>query len=108
MRDKQKTGVSRRDFVKAAAMGTVASSLAASGFPSIVPASVLKGNGPSDRINIGAIGTGRISRVHDLPGVWRSADAQIVAVCDLDSNRVDDARKLVNDYYSKKTGKTYD
>jgi len=94
--------------MKAAVMGTVASSLAASGFPSIVPASVLNGNGPSNRINIGAIGTGRISRVHDLPGVWRYDDARIIAVCDLDSNRVDDARKLVNDYYSKKTGKTYD
>lgn len=108
MKDKQKTGVSRREFVKAAVMGTVASSLVVSGFPTIVPASVLKGNGPSNRINIGAIGTGRISRVHDLPGVWRYADAQIIAVCDLDSNRVDDAKKLVNEYYSKKTGKSYD
>src|SRR5882762_358088 len=108
MKDKQKTGVSRRDFVKAAAMSTVASSLAATGFPSIVPASVLRGNGPSNRINIGAIGTGRISRVHDLPGVWRYADAQIIAVCDLDNKRVEDARKLVNQYYSKKTGKSFD
>jgi len=108
MKDKQKVGVSRRDFVKAAAMSTVASSLAATGFPAIVPASVLKGNGPGNRINIGAIGTGRISRVHDLPGVWRYDDARVIAVCDLDSHRVDDAKKLVNDYYSKKTGKSYD
>ena len=108
MRDKQKIGVSRRDFVKTAAMGAVASSLAVSGFPMIVPASALKGNWPSNRINIGAIGTGRISRGHDLPGVWRYADAQIIAVCDIDSNRVVDAKKLVDEYYSKKTGKTYD
>lgn len=47
-------------------------------------------------INIGAIGTGRISRVHDLPGVWRYPDAQITAVCDLDSKRVEDAKTLVN------------
>lgn len=88
-------------------MGTVAS-LAPSGFPTIVPASVVRGDVlPSDQINIGAIGTGRISRVHDLPGVWRYADARITAVCDLDSKRVEDARKLVNDYYSKTTGKTY-
>lgn len=54
MRDKQKTVVSRRDFVKAAVIGTVASSLDVSGFPAIVPTSVLKGNVPSNRINIGA------------------------------------------------------
>lgn len=54
------------------------------------------------------IGTGRISRVHDLPGVWRYDDARIIAVCDLDTKRVEDAKKLVNDYYSKKTGKIYD
>ena len=26
---------------------------------------------PSNRINVGAIGTGRISRGHDLPGIWQ-------------------------------------
>jgi len=31
-----------------------------------------------------------------------------MAVCDLDSKRVEDAKKLVNDYYSRKTGKSYD
>ena len=109
MKDKQRGGISRRDFVKAAAMGTVTSSLAASTFPTIVPASVVKGNAlPSNQLNIGAIGTGRISRVHDLPGIWRYSDARITAVCDLDSNRVEDAEKLINGYYSKATGKPYD
>src|SRR3989442_3610251 len=104
---RQETGVSRRDFMKTAATGAVAS-IAASGFPTIVPASVLQEHAPSNRINVGAIGTGRISREHDLPGVWRYDSAQIIAVCDLDSKRVEDAKKLVNGYYSKKTGKPYD
>lgn len=99
----KKIDVSRRDFVKTA----VGSSVAASGFPIIVPAGVLGKNAPSNRINIGAIGTGRISRDHDMPGVWKHDDARIVAVCDVDSKRVEDAKKLVNDHYSKKTGKTY-
>ena len=43
---------------------------------------------PSNRINIGAIGTGRISRGHDLPGLWKHDSARIMAVCDLDSQRV--------------------
>jgi predicted dehydrogenase len=107
MRDEKRRGTSRREFVKTAAAGAVAT-LAAGGFPSIVPASVLYGRGPGNRINVAAIGTGRISRGHDLPGVWRYEDAQVVAVCDLDSRRAEDAKRLVNDYYAKKTGKPYD
>jgi predicted dehydrogenase len=107
MSNTQKTGVSRRDFMKTAVTGAVAS-VAATGFPTIVPASVLQEHAPSNRINVGAIGTGRISREHDLPGVWRYDSAHLIAVCDLDSKRVDDAKKLVNGYYGKKTGKPYD
>ena len=39
-------------------------------------------NAPSNRINIGAIGAGRISRIHDMKEIHKHADAQIVAVCD--------------------------
>ena len=104
MSNKQKTDVSRRDFVKRAAQGAAASSLAISSFPTIVPAFVLGQDAPSNRINIGAIGTGRISREHDMPGVWKYDQARIMAVCDADSKRAGDAKKLVNGYYSKKTG----
>jgi predicted dehydrogenase len=98
---------SRRDFMTTAGKGIVASSVLA-GFPAIVPASVFGAASPGNRINIGAIGTGRISRGHDLPGLWKHEAARIMAVCDLDSRRADDARSLVNGYYSKKTGKPYD
>ena len=63
---------------------------------------------PSNRINVGAIGTGRISRGHDLPGIWKFDTARIMAVCDLDRRRMEDAKTLVNGYYAKKTGKPYD
>ncbi len=102
MSNKHKQNVSGRNFVKTAITGTIASSIAAGGFPAIVPASVLGQNAPSKRINVGAIGTGRISRDHDMPGVWKHDAARIIAVCDLDSKRVEDAKKLVNAYYSKK------
>jgi predicted dehydrogenase len=91
----------------AAAKGIVASSMLG-GFPSIVPASVLGSASPGNRINIGAIGTGRISRGHDLPGIWRYDTARIMAVCDLDAHRVEEARVLVNKHYSVKQGKAYD
>jgi len=69
-------------FLATAGKGLLASS-AASAFPAIVPASVLGADAPSNRVNVGAIGVGRISRGHDLPGVWRHGLAQVVAVCDL-------------------------
>jgi hypothetical protein len=60
--------VSCREFTKAAAGGPGAASVLAAGIPSIVPASVFGRNAPGTRINIGAIGTGLISRGHDMPG----------------------------------------
>jgi predicted dehydrogenase len=93
----------RRDFVKGS-MGAVV----AMGFPAIVPASVFGQKAPSNRINVGAIGVGRISRGHDLPGIWQFDQARIMAVCDLDAKRVDQAKTLINGVYSKKTGKPYD
>jgi predicted dehydrogenase len=101
---KEKTILSRRKFLQSSTKAGLALSL----FPSIVPASVFGKFAPSNRINIGAIGTGRISRIHDMPGVWKYDQARIMAVCDLDANRVQQAKILVNDYYSKKTGKSYD
>jgi predicted dehydrogenase len=92
---------SRRDFLKMGAAVAIV-------FPTIVPASVFGQTAPSNRINIGAIGVGRISRGHDLPGIWQFDQARIMAACDLDSKRVEEAKILINGYYSKKTGKPYD
>ena len=99
--------LSRRKLLSDVARGVGAASLAA-GFPVIVPSSVFGAASPSNRLNIGAIGNGRISRGHDMPGVWKFDTARIVAVCDLDQHRVEDAKTLVNGYYSKQTGKPYD
>lgn len=101
--DGNKSGLSRRSFLKQS-LGTAA----AVGFPAIVPSSVFGQMAPSNRITVGAIGTGRISRVHDLPNIWKYDGARVMAVCDLDSRRVDQAKALINGYYSKKTGKSYD
>lgn len=100
--------MSRRKALSVAGRGAFASSVLVAGFPSIVPASVFGATAPSNHINVGAIGTGRISRTHDMPGVWKHDHARIVAVCDLDRRRMEDAKTLVNGYYSRKTGKPYD
>src|SRR6201992_784381 len=96
-------GISRRQFVKKSV-----GAAAVAGFPTIVPSSVLGQMAPSKRINVGAIGVGRISRGHDMPGIWQYDDARIMAVCDLDAGRVKQGIDLVNGVYAKKTGKPYD
>ncbi len=107
MSSEKNDSISRRKFLDLSGKGILASTAIISGFPTILPASVFGKNAPSNRINIGAIGVGRISRGHDMPGVWKHDNAQITAVCDLDSNRVKSAQDLVNEYYTKKTGKDF-
>ena len=94
---------SRRSFLK-----TSLGAAAAAGFPTIVPSSVFGQSAPSNRINVGAIGVGRISRGHDLPGIWQFDGARIMAVCDLSDQRVEQGKALINGVYAKKSGKPYD
>src|SRR4030042_2916517 len=106
MKNLSEKKISRRHFLEKSIHLTAATTLSLS-LPSIVPSSVLGKNAPGNRINIGAIGTGRICRIHDLPGVWGYDDTRVIAVCDVDSKRLNDARTLVNDYYSKQSSKSY-
>ncbi len=92
----------RRDFMKKAALAT-----AAFGIPTLVPASVLGKNAPSNKIQIAQIGCGRIARDHDLPGVWKHDVARIVAVSDLDSKRMAEGKRFIEDYYTQKMGSPY-
>src|SRR3984885_454309 len=94
---------SRRQFLKRGTGGA-----AARGSPTREPDKVLGQLAPSKRINVGAIGVGRISRVHDMPGILQFDRARIMAVCDLDAHRVEDGKKFVNDFYTAKTGKSYE
>lgn len=81
--------------------------VAAIAAPMIVPSSVFGQNAPSNRITIGAIGVGRISRIHDMHETFQYDHAQIVAVCDLDSRRVASGQRFVDEAYSKKYGRPY-
>ncbi len=89
--------LSRRQFLKrAAGVGGVA--LAA---PLVVPASIFGANAPSNRITLGFIGTGRQAAYANIPGFLHQPDAQVVAVCDLDSWRMEKAKQQVEDFYAK-------
>ncbi|SOE23358.1 Predicted dehydrogenase [Spirosomataceae bacterium TFI 002] len=93
----------RRSFINKSLLGTAG----IIGFPTIVPSSVFGKNAPSNKINIGQIGCGRIARDHDMPGTLQHDVARFVAVCDVDSNRMADGKKLIENYYQKKTGQKY-
>src|SRR6056297_3424934 len=90
----------RRSFLKKASTATAATMVV----PTIVPSSVLGKNAPSNNIHVGQIGCGRIARGHDMPGVMNYASAKMVAVSDVDSKRMEDGKKLVEDYYKEKSG----
>jgi hypothetical protein len=93
----------RRDFLKKSAMLVAGSMLA----PTVVPASVFGKTAPSNRITVAAIGCGRQMRNPNLPQMLKSPHAQVIALCDVDKWRLDNALKDVNDFYSKEKGVTY-
>jgi len=68
--------------------------------PTIVPASVLGADAPSNRITFGFIGVGRMG-TGDMREILGLKQAQIVAVCDVDSNRVSSAQKGVETHYAR-------
>ena len=93
--------LTRRTFLQR----TVAAASAAFARPMIVPSSALGADdavAPSNRITVGFIGTGRQCVYANIPGFLREPDAQCVAVCDVDSWRVEVARKAVEEGYAKR------
>ena len=91
---------SRRQFLQTALAGAAGASLV----PTIIPAYVLGTDAPSNKIQIGQIGCGRIAHDMDMPGILKHDRARIVAVCDLDSRRVQHAKLYVEGAYAKKKG----
>ena len=90
----------RRKFITnsiTAAAGTII-------LPTIVPSSVIGKNPPSDMINIGQIGFGRIAMTHDLAETLKYDAAKVVAVADFDSKRLAIGKQFIENYYTKKTG----
>lgn len=91
----------RRKFITnsvAAAAGTFI-------IPTIIPASVMGKNAPSERINIGWIGCGR-QGTGDIAGTMRFDSAMVVACSDVDSKRMEIGKQFVENFYSRQTGKT--
>ncbi len=106
MEKDKKPNLNRRDFMKSSTKGAVVASLAIAGFPTIVPASVFGKNAPSNKINIGQIGFGRIARGHDLPETMKNDVARIVGVSDVDRKRMAEGKAWIEKFYAEKTQKS--
>ena len=90
---------SRRDFLR----GSLAASAAAS-LPWIVPSRVLGLDGavaPSNKITLGVIGIGPRC-TYDLNSIMTLPDVQVVAIADVQANRRNAGKKLVDGHYGNK------
>lgn len=84
--------LTRRSFLR---HGTMAA--AAAGFPAIIPSRVLGAGAPGNRITLGCIGVGRMGQ-GDMRSVMNLAD--VLAVCDVDANRLGDAKTTIETNYA--------
>ena len=97
---KHNSHLSRRQFLRTSLAGVAGVLIV----PTIIPSSVLGADAPSNKIQIGQIGCGRIAHDMDMPGLLKHDRARIVAVCDLDSKRLQHAKAYVEGAYAKKKG----
>lgn len=90
------TRVTRRQFLGAA--GATAVGVSA---PLLLPRRLFGAQAPSNRITLGFIGTGRQATGMNIPEFMAVPGVQVVAVCDVDSWRLGEAKRLVESTYAK-------
>ena len=98
--------ITRRRFMKI----VTGVSVAAMGFPYVVASSALGkagGVAASNCITLGFIGVGSHGIGMNLRTFLGNADAQAVAVCDVDTNNLNKARDIVNQKYGNQDCATY-
>jgi len=98
-RSKKSNSITRRSFLKAAAASVLA--------PTIVPSTVFGSSAPSNTKLMGCIGAGRQGQSDMQELIYRGLDAgaRVVAVCDVDAHRMEDAQWLAEKIYATELGK---
>jgi len=99
------SGITRRRFLDSAVLAAGGLAL-----PAWVPASALGLAAiapPSERIRVGLIGCGGHGTGWNLPQIFRCADVQVAAVCDVDSRRMRAAQARVDSHYGTIFGTGY-
>lgn len=92
--------ISRRRFL------SQGGALAAAGvaLPTLIPSRVLSAPdrpGANERVTVGMIGVGRQAYLKSMKQFLKMPDVQVLAVCDVDSWRLDSARKAIEGQYGK-------
>ena len=101
MKKRQQRGISRRGFMKGLGIGLAA--------PYIIPAAALGKGGaiaPSERIVVAHIGTGSQGRGL-MGGVLGHKSAQLVAVCDVNTNNSAQAKEKTDGHYENTDCQVY-
>ena len=91
--------MTRRRFLKSAAITMMA--------PAIVPSTVFGRSAPSDTLQMACIGMGRQGQGDMQELIYRGLDvgARVVAVCDVDRHRMEDAQWLAEKIYATELDK---
>ncbi|MEN9576495.1 MAG: hypothetical protein RL514_4350 [Verrucomicrobiota bacterium] len=79
------TPITRRGFIRTAALSTAATAMTAKSYSQIT--------GANDRVRVGLIGFGLIGRFH-MAAIQEHPDARITAVCDVHRGRVEAAAEM--------------
>ena len=96
--------LSRRHFLSASSLLLAA--------PAFIPARVLgrdtarHGAAPNDRIGLGFIGMGIQNRAH-LDAFLKHQGTHVLAICDVDTNRREHAKKTADDHYQNTDCKAF-
>jgi len=101
--------ITRRSFLKSVV--TTSTGAVIIGSPWIVPGSALGKDEivpPSERITMGLIGCGGHGRGWNLPMMFQNPMQQVIALCDVDKNYLEEARQQTVDFYTQQHGKDYD
>jgi predicted dehydrogenase len=96
---KHKRTITRRRFVQGATISALTLPVLTS--TSSWAADDKKATPPSERITLGFIGVGTMNRGH-LDHFLGMSDVQVLAVCDVDTNRRNNAQKMVEKRYADK------
>lgn len=92
----------RRNFLKQTC-GLAAAAFAA---PAVLRTSVFGANAPSNRVTVGMIGVGRQALQVNMKGFLHESDVQVIAVCDVDAWRLQNAKDAVEKHYASKKDAT--
>ncbi len=98
-RYKKRIEITRRSFLKRAAVSAAA--------PVFVPSRVFGRSAPSNTLQMGCIGAGRQGQGDMQELIYRGLDvgARVVAVCDVDRHRMEDAQWLAEKIYATELDK---